>query len=47
MEETHHSGQNPYLKYHVQLKTKEDAGDSGLGLQGRGRQFTWRQKANV
>ena len=27
------NGQKPYLKYHLQLKIKEDAGGSGLGLQ--------------
>jgi len=26
MVETHHNGQNPYLKYHVQLKTKRMLG---------------------
>ena len=40
-------GWSPHLKHHLQLKTKEDAGDGGLGSQKEGRQFTWRWKANV
>ena len=28
------------LKYYLKLKRKEDVGDSGLGPQRRGRQFT-------
>ena len=42
---THQNGWNPHLKYHLQLKTKEDVGGSGLELQGGGRQFTWRWKS--
>ena len=30
----------PSLKYHLQLKTKEDVGGSGLGLQGGGRKWS-------
>ena len=30
----------PSLKYHLQLKTKEDVGSSGLGLQGGGRKWS-------
>ena len=46
---TQQNGQNPHLKYHLQLKTKEDVGGSGLGHQRRGRQFTgpWRNKCLV
>ena len=33
-------GQNPHLQYRLQLKTKEDVGGSGLGLQKGGKQFT-------
>ena len=36
------NGQNLYLKYHLQLKTKEDVGGEGVGLPRGGRQFTWR-----
>ena len=36
---------NPHLKYHLQLKTKEDVGDSGLGLERGGREFIWRWKS--
>ena len=28
------NGHNPHLKYHLELKTEEDVGDSGLGLSG-------------
>jgi len=35
---------SPHIKYHLQLKTKEDVGGSGLGLQSGGRQFSWRRK---
>ena len=31
------NGQSPYLKYHLQLSSKEDIGNGGLGLQ-RGRE---------
>ena len=31
--ETDKNGPNPHLKYHLQLKTKEDAGDSELRIQ--------------
>ena len=41
----HQNGQNPHLKHHLQLKTKEDVGGSSLGLLRRGRQFTWRWKS--
>lgn len=46
---TQQNGQNPHLKYQLQLKTKEDVGGSGLGHQRRGRQFTgpWRNKCLV
>ena len=30
---THQNGQNPHLEYHLQLKTEEDVGSSGLELQ--------------
>ena len=33
------NGQSTYLKYHPQLKIKENVGGSGLGLQGGRRQF--------
>ena len=39
------NGWNPHLNYHLQLKTKEDVGGSGLGLQRAGRQFMWRWKS--
>ena len=32
---THQNGWCPHLNYHLQLKTKEDVGGSGLGLQER------------
>ena len=32
--------QKPSLKYHLQLKTKEDVGGSGLGLQGGRRKWS-------
>ena len=28
------NGQSPYIKYHLQLKTKENVGGSGLGFKG-------------
>ena len=31
---THHNDQSSHLKYCLQLKVKEDAGDTDLGLQG-------------
>ena len=39
-------GPSPHLKYHLQLKTKEDVGGGGcgLGLQRGGGQFTGRWK---
>ena len=42
------NGWNPYLKYHLQLKTKEDVGVSGLGLQ-KGWEGNWPRdgQANV
>ena len=40
-----YKGQNCHLKYHLQLKTREDVGDSGLGLQRGRRQFIWRCKS--
>ena len=30
---TRQNGRSHYLKYHLQLRTKEDVGGSGLGLQ--------------
>ena len=39
MAEAHH------LKYHLQLKTKENVEGRDLGLQRGGRQFTWRWKS--
>ena len=44
---THQNGQNSHLKYHLQLKTKEDVEgvESGLGLQRRERQPTWKWKS--
>ena len=41
----HQNGQSPHLKYHLQLKAKEDVGGSGLGPQKGVRQFTWRWKS--
>ena len=37
--------QSLQLKYHLQLKTKEDVGGSGLELQREGRQYTWKWKS--
>ena len=42
---THQISQNPHLKHHLQLTTKEDVSGSGLGLQTGGRQLTWRWKS--
>ena len=42
---THQNGWNSHLKYHLQLKTEEDVGGSGLGCQRGGMQFTWRWKS--
>ena len=42
---THPKGRNPHLKYHLQLKAKEDVGVRGLGHQRGGRQLTWRWKS--
>ena len=39
------NGWNPHLKYHFQLKTKEDVGISGLWPQKGGKQLTWRWKS--
>ena len=38
------SGPNLYLKYRLQLKKEEDAGNRELELQRERRQFTWRWK---
>ena len=35
------------LKYHLQLKTKNDVGGNGLRLQSRARQFTWKWKIKM
>ena len=37
--------QNPDLEHHLQLKTTENAGQSGLRLQRERRQLTWRWKS--
>ena len=34
---THQNGQSPHLTHHLQFKTKEGIGVSGLGLQKGGR----------
>ena len=39
------NGQNPHLKYCLQVKTKEDAVGRDLGLQTGKRQYTWRWKS--
>ena len=46
-EQTHQSGQNLHLKDYLQLKTKQDIGGSDLGLRKGGREFPWRENANV
>ena len=38
---------NSNLKYHAQQKTKEDVGDSGLGLQGEEDKWHGDGKANI
>ena len=43
---THQNVPNLHLKNRLQLKTEEDAGDRGLGLQRERRQFTWRWKCH-
>ena len=43
---TRQNGQNPHLKYHLQLKTKEDIGGSGLRLQGEKGNSHGDEKAN-
>ena len=40
----HQNGQSLYLKYCLQLETKEDVEGSGLGLQRSRREFAWRWK---
>lgn len=42
---THRNGPSSHLKYHLQPKTKEAVGGSGLGLQKGGTWFTWRWKS--
>ena len=42
---THQNGPSPHLKYHLQLKTKEDVGGGALTLQRGGRQFTRSRKS--
>ena len=41
------NGPNPHLKYHLQLKTKEDVGGSGLGFIRGGGNSHRDRKANV
>jgi len=35
----------PSLKYHLQLKTKEDVAGIGLGFKRGGKHFTWRWRS--
>ena len=41
------NGQRPHLRYHLQLKTKEDFGQSVLGLQSERGNSHGNGKANV
>lgn len=44
---THLNGPNPHLKYHLQLKTKENVRVKGLGLQRGGKHSHGDRKANI
>jgi len=39
------NGQNTHFKHHLQLKRKQDVGNSGLGIQEVRRLFIWRRKS--